>query len=325
MSKSEVVRVAIIQDAPVAFDLSATLEKTEQRLHDAADRGASLVVFPEAFLGGYPKGMTFGVRIGSRSSDGRDWFARYAESAVTRDGTALRRVQETVRKCGLHCVIGLVERSGGTLYCSAATIGPSGEILSWRRKLMPTALERVVWGAGDGSTLSVANSEIGRIGTAICWENYMPLLRMTLYSQDVQLYCTPTVDDRAVWTSTIQHIALEGRCFVLNACQYAERSDYPADYPIDESLDNSVALIRGGSCIVGPLGDFLVEPIRDRAATLIADCDLRQILRGKMDLDVTGHYSRPDIFQLRIRTEPLNSVIIDAESTKALRPNEGVQ
>ncbi len=168
---------------------------------------------------------------------------------------------QVVRECRVHCVMGLIERAAGTLYCVAATISPDGSILAWRRKLMPTALERVVWGQGDGSALHVTDSAVGRIGAVICWENYMPLLRMTLYSENVELYCTPTVDDRLVWTSTIQHIALEGRCFVINACQFAERSDFPPDYPLDPlpAVTSGDALISGGSCVIGPLGQFLVE------------------------------------------------------------------
>ncbi len=165
---------------------------------------------------------------------------------------------------------------------------------------MPTAAERLVWGFGDGSTRPVFDTSLGRIGGVICWENYMPMLRMAMYSKGIQFYCAPTADDRETWLSTVRHIAFEGRCFVLSRCQFARRRDYPDDYVTSFGDDPETVMMHGGSCIVGPLGDVLAEPDYSGETTLIADCDLDDIVRGKYDLDVTGHYARPDIFELRV-------------------------
>jgi nitrilase len=163
---------------------------------------------------------------------------------------------------------------------------------------MPTAMERLVWGYGDGSTLNVIDTELGRVGAVICWENYMPLLRTTMYAKGVQLYLAPTADDLDTWVATMRHIAKEGRCFVLSACQYLTRADCPDDYPIDATVGD--VLMRGGSCIVAPSGDLIVGPVYDTKEILYADIDLDDIVRGKYDLDVVGHYARPDIFALHV-------------------------
>ncbi|MHC5543777.1 nitrilase-related carbon-nitrogen hydrolase, partial [Singulisphaera rosea] len=177
------------------------------------------------------------------------------------------------------------------------------------RKLMPTAAERLVWGFGDGSTLPVLETSIGRLGAAICWENYMPLLRMHLYSKGVQLYCAPTADDRETWLATMRHVALEGRCFVLSCNQYALRSDYPEEYPAIQGNDPSTIMTRGGSCIIDPLGRILAGPAFDGPCILTADLDLDEIARGKYDFDVSGHYARPDVFQLVVDERPKRPVV----------------
>ena len=296
------VRAAVVQAAPVAFDREATLDRVEHWAAEAASAGAELVVFPEAFVGGYPKGADFGAVVGSRSPEGRDWFRRYHDSAVDVPGPATYRLGEIARDHGLHLVVGVIERMPGTLYCTALTFGPDGALLGGHRKVMPTAMERLIWGFGDGSTLDVIPTDIGRLGAVICWENYMPQLRLALYGQGVELYCAPTVDDRETWLPTMRHIAVEGRCFVLSAAQFSRRSDYPADYPVDVAPD--AVLIAGGSCIVDPFGQVLAGPARDGEAVLVADLDLDQIVRGKFDLDITGHYARPDIFRLLVNTNP---------------------
>jgi nitrilase len=208
-------------------------------------------------------------------------------------------------------VIGVIERDGGTLYCTVLFIGPDGALLGRHRKTMPTAMERLIWGFGDGSTLPVIETPVGRVGAVICWENYMPQLRLAMYGQGIQLYCAPTVDDRETWLPTMRHIALEGRCFVLAACQHATRADYPDDYPI--AIDDPAAvLIGGGSCIVDPLGRVLAGPARDGEAILTADLDLAEIDRAVFDLDVVGHYARPDLFRLEVDTRPRSAVTLTA-------------
>jgi nitrilase len=177
---------------------------------------------------------------------------------------------------------------------------PDGMLRGKHRKLMPTASERLVWGFGDGSTIPVLETSVGRVGAVICWENYMPLLRMAMYAKGIELYCAPTVDDRETWLPTMRHIALEGRCFVLSACQYLRRSDCPAAYDLAQAAEADAALIGGGSVIVNPLGQVLAGPHRDGEAVLTADLDLGDLARGKYDLDVTGHYARPDVFRLTV-------------------------
>jgi nitrilase len=305
-------RVAVVQAAPVGFDRDATMDRVAGLARDAAATGAHLAVFPEAFVSGYPKGADFGARVGQRTTEGRDWFRRYHESAVDIPGPDVDRLGTIARDNDLHLVVGVVERSGGTLYCTAVFIGPDGVLLGSHRKVMPTAMERIIWGFGDGSTLPVIQTPLGRIGAVICWESYMPQLRLAMYDQGIQLYCAPTVDDRETWLPTMRHIALEGRCFVLSACQFARRSDYPADYPVEADGPDAV-LIGGGSVIVDPLGQVLAGPARDGETILTADVDLDDIGRAKFDLDVVGHYARPDIFQMHVDRRPKHAVDWDAD------------
>lgn len=305
------LKAAVVQAAPILFDTPKTMEKLATLTRDAAGKGANLVVFPEAFVGGYPKGVDFGARLGSRSPEGREDFRRYYDSAIDVPGAEVARMGEIARDNNVHMVVGIIERDGGTLYCSTLTYAPSGALLYKHRKLMPTAMERLVWGFGDGSTIGVVNTPIGRIGSVICWENYMPLLRAAMYAQGVELYCAPTVDDRDAWLPTMRTIALEGRCFVISACQYLTRADGPAGYAPIQGDDPSTVLIRGGSCIVDPLGNVLVEPDFSGETIKIAEIDRRMIVRGKFDMDVVGHYARPDVFQLTVDTRPKSAVLFD--------------
>jgi nitrilase len=291
-------RVAVVQAAPVAFDVARTLLKVRALAADAARLGARLIVFPEAFVSAYPRGLGFGATVGSRTPEGREEFRRYWESAIDVPGPHVDQLADIARAGATVLVIGVVERSGGTLYCSVLFFGPDGGYLGKHRKLMPTGSERLVWGFGDGSTLPVVQTGIGRIGAVICWENYMPLLRAAMYAKGVEIYCAPTADARDTWLPTMQHIALEGRCFVLSANQFARRRDYPDDYDTAFGHDPDTVLSRGGSCIIGPLGQVLAGPDFAGEAILTADIDLDDIARGRLDFDAVGHYARPDVFRL---------------------------
>lgn len=302
------VRVAVVQAAPVMFDSRKSLEKLADLAADAGRQRAELVVFPEAFIAGYPKGHAFGVSVGVRSPEGRDEFRRLFESAIDVPGEAVDAIGKVARDNALHLVVGVIERDGGTLYCTALIFGSDGVLLGKHRKLMPTAMERVIWGTGDGSTLPVVPTNIGKIGAVICWENYMPLLRTAMYAQQIELYCAITVDDRNTWLPTVTHIALEGRCFVLSACQFLHRRDLPPGYPIERFAADQEVLIRGGSCIVGPLGQVLAGPRYGEECILTADLDRADLARGKFDFDVVGHYARPDVFRLEVNTQPMTSV-----------------
>ena len=308
MSQST-VRVAVVQAAPVSFDREFTLAKVRTLTRESAGRGAKLVVFPEAFVSAYPRGMSFGAVIGDRTPEGREWYRRYWESSIDVPGESVDVLAEIARENATFIVIGVIEREGGTLYCTALFFAPNGDYLGKHRKLMPTASERLVWGQGDGSTMPVFDTEIGKIGAAICWENMMPLYRTALDSKGVQIYVAPTADSRDTWISTMRHIALEGRCFVLSANQFARRSDYPKDYPSNFPSDPNAIVTRGGSCIVDPLGKVIAGPVYDEEVILTADIDLGDVVRGKFDFDVVGHYARPDVFQLQVNETPATVVI----------------
>jgi nitrilase len=298
------VRVAVVQAGSVLFDTPRTLDRLAALTAAAAGRGARLVVFPEAFVGGYPKGLGFGARMGSRTPEGREEFRQYFESAVEVPGPVTAAIGAVAREHGVHLVVGAVERAGSTLYCAALFIGPDGSLLTKHRKLVPTATERLVWGHGDGSTLPVIDTPAGKAGAVICWENYMPLLRTAMYAKGVEVYCAITVDDRDTWLPTMRHVALEGRCFVLSACQYLTRADCPADYAAGYGDDPGTVLIRGGSCIVGPLGLVLAGPVFGQEAVLTADLDPADIPRARFDFDPVGHYARPDVFKLLVNETP---------------------
>ena len=291
------VPVSVIQDAPYAFELDRTLDKVADLTAQAARTGARLVVFPEAFVGGYPKGADFGARVGMRSDPGREWFRRYFDGAIELQGVGGKRLGEIAAANTIDLMIGVIEREGGTLYCTAAHFGEDGALVNYHRKVMPTAMERLIWGFGDATTLDVAQREYGRVSAAICWENYMPRLRAHYFDQHVEIYCAPTVDDRDVWQATMRHVAVEGRCFVLAACQFARRSDFPDDYECIHGNDSETVLIRGGSVIIDPFGEVLAGPVFDTPAILHAELDFDQITRGKFDLDVSGHYARPDLWR----------------------------
>jgi nitrilase len=209
--------------------------------------------------------------------------------------------------------VGVIERdrdfSGGTLYCTLLYFGPDGRLLGKHRKLKPTAAERLIWGEGDGSTLTAVPTEFGTVGGLICWENYMPLARMAMYAKGVGIYLAPTADARDSWQATLRHIACEGRCFVLGCNQFVTKAMYPGDLVgVEDLADQPDVLCRGGSVIVGPLGDVLAGPLFGEEGILTADLDLGEIPRSRFDFDVVGHYARPDVFQLTVNDKPMPPV-----------------
>ena len=286
------MKAAVAQLGSRLFDTQASLERVGQACRTAASAGARLLVLPEALLGGYPKGMHFGATVGNRTDAGRDLFLRYSNAAVRCPGPETEALAGLARELDLHMVIGVIEAGGSTLYCSALVFTPQRGLAYKHRKLVPTASERLIWGQSDGSSIDVVDTDLGRIGVVICWENYMPLYRQHLYNQGVQLWCAPTVDPREMWQISMRHIAYEGRCFVLSACQHLTLDDW------DEDLREGAGTIAGGSLIVSPRGAVLAGPATGEAV-LCAEIDLDEIPRGKFDLDVAGHYSRPDVFEFR--------------------------
>jgi nitrilase len=301
-------KVAVVQMASSPNDAATTAQNAAARLREAAGQGAQLVVFPEALIGGYPKGASFGAPIGMRKPEGREAFARYHAAAIDLDGREVAALTEATTETGAFAVVGVIEREGATLYCTALYFDGAKGLVGKHRKLMPTAAERLIWGFGDGSTLPVFKTDFGTIGAVICWENYMPALRMHMYHQGVSLYCAPTADDRDTWLPTMQHIALEGRTFVLTACQYITRAAYGPDHESALGDDPATVMMRGGSAIISPLGRVLAGPDFSGETILYATLDPADILRAKYDFDVTGHYARPDVFSLTVDTRAKQSV-----------------
>ena len=306
-------RVAVVQAEPHFFDTPAAVGEVVAQTAVAAAGGARLVVFPEAYIGGYPWGLAFGTAVGGRSPEGRRVWQRYHEAAIEVPGAETRELARAAQEHGVWLAVGVVERdtthSGGTLFCTILYFSPDGQLVAKHRKLKPTAAERLIWGEGDGSTMPVIDTPMGRVGGLICWENYMPLARMAMYGKGVELYLAPTADARPRWQATLQHIALEGRCFVLGCNQYVTRGMYPADLETrDELLRWPEVLCRGGSAIYAPDGSCLAEPLFDSAGILYADLDPGEIVRGKFDFDVTGHYARPDVFHFGVDETPRSAV-----------------
>ncbi|CBQ73854.1 related to nitrilase [Sporisorium reilianum SRZ2] len=329
-STDEVI-LCCVQDSPVSFDLQASLDKLSKLAREAATKARAaasspttpiVVLFPEAFLSAYPRGLDFGAKIGHRTAEGRSWFARYHASSVPvcdTDGPEMTIIRNAAKDNGITLVVGVIERcdapetgkkrheygsnvagGAGTIYCTALTISETGEVLASHRKLMPTGTERLVWGQGDGQGIRVVPTRAGAVGSVICWENYMPLLRSAMYERGVEIYCAPTADSRPTWTSSMQHIAMEGRCYVISCNQFNTRSDFPQDYPALNDLKPDEVVTRGGSVIVGPLGDILAGPLFDEAGILVAKVNRSELIEAKMDFDVAGHYARNDVLRLQV-------------------------
>ncbi|KAI3450741.1 hypothetical protein Pfo_007406 [Paulownia fortunei] len=316
------IRATVVQAATVFYDTPATLDKAERLLAEAASYGSQLVVFPEAFIGGYPRGSTFGVTIGNRTAKGKEEFRKYHAAAIDVPGPEVDRLAAMAGKYKVYLVMGIIERDGYTLYCTVLFFDSQGHYLGKHRKVMPTALERIIWGFGDGSTIPVFETPIGKIGAAICWENRMPLLRTAMYAKGVEIYCAPTADSRDVWQASMTHIALEGGCFVLSANQFCRRKDYPPppEYVFtgtEEDLMPDSVVCAGGSVIISPSGTVLAGPNYEGEALISADLDLGEVVRAKFDFDVVGHYARPEVLGLVVKDHPMSPVSFTSESGKA--------
>src|SRR5690625_157471 len=275
-------KVAVVQAGSEVMDKEKGVQKTIRLIKEAAQQDAKIIVFPEAFIPAYPRGMSFGAVVGSRSDEGRKDFLAYWKNAIHVPGAETEIIKKAAKEAGAYVVIGVIEKdsesSQGTLYCTALFFSPDGGLLGKHRKLKPTGSERLIWGEGDGSTLPVFDTPYGKIGALICWENYMPLARATMYAKGVQIYIAPTADARDTWLASIRHIAAEGRCFVLSCNQYSTKDMYPEEIVSREEFkDASNELTRGGSCVVDPLGEYIVEPIFGEEKIAYADIDLDKI------------------------------------------------
>lgn len=290
-------KVAALQIGSDPQGTQKTLDNILKYEQQILDSNCQLLVMPEALLGGYPKGADFGARIGYRTPLGRKEYLAYWQQAIELDGPEVDKLCKLAQRTQTTIVIGVIERDGTTLYCTSLYISEQGELVGKHRKLMPTASERLVWGLGDGSTLSVVDTTVGRIGGAICWENYMPLLRASMYAKGVQVWCASTVDDREIWQASMRHIAYEGRMFLVSACQHQLS---PSEQGLSTEWPDEQVLIRGGSVIISPMGEVLAGPIYDQDTLICAEINLEEIVEARYDLDTVGHYARNDIFQLHV-------------------------
>jgi len=308
------VRVAVVQAAPVLFDREKTIQKAVSLTGEAAKSGAKIVLFPEAFVPAYPRGLSFGMVVGSRTPEGRRTWERYWRNSIDIPSPDTDLLCEAARENEVYLVVGVMEKdtefSGKTLFCTLLYISPDGRILGKHRKLKPTGAERLIWGEGDGSTLFAFNTEYGKVGGLICWENYMPLARMAMYGKGVEIYLAPTADQRDTWQATLTHVACEGRCFVLGCNQYVTKDMYPPDLAgVEQLAGQPDVMCRGGSVIISPFGEALVGPLYGKEGILYADLDLSEVTRSKLDFDAVGHYARADVFHLEVnerKAEPVS-------------------
>lgn len=299
-------KIGCIQATPSIFNKQKTIDIAEEWIKRAATEGLKLVVFPESFIPAYPAGLGFGTVVGSRTEAGRDQFREYWENSVDVPGPETQALSDLAKKHAIYIVMGVTERDSvsKTLYCTLLYFSPVSGLMGKHRKLKPTAAERLVWGDGDSSTLSTFDTEIGKLGGLICWENYMPLARMAMYQKGVELYVAPTADARDSWNSTMIHIAREGRCYVIGCNQIIRKSDYPEHLRKELADDRPELLSRGGSVIVSPMGEVLAGPLYGEEELLIAEVNEEELIRSKMDFDVIGHYSREDVFKFEVPGQP---------------------
>ena len=310
--------VAVVQQPPVLLDARATLEEAVRYLHQAADAGARLVVFPETYVPGYPVWIW-------RLQPERDHqltseiFAQLVENSINLATDDLRPLREAAAQREVVCVCGVHERDGAfsraTIYNTVVTIGASGQILNRHRKLMPTNPERMVWGQGDASGLRVVDTEVGRVGSLICWENYIPLARFALYAQGVEVYIAPTWDSDETWLASMRHIAAEGRCWVIGAGSSMRAADVPAGFPGRAQLfsDDDEWINPGDSAVFAPGGELVAGPLHEEHGMLLAVIDANRAAAAHRTLDVAGHYARSDIFRLTINRGQVRPVEFEGE------------
>lgn len=292
-------RIGLVQAEPVLFDKKASLEKALGYINEAAENGAELIVFPELFIPGYPVGMNFGFSVGKRTEPGREDWKRYYDASVVAGGEEFRQLAEAAKNTGTFISIGFSERDavGGTLYNSNAIFEPDGSY-KVHRKLKPTGSERLVWGDADKHFFPVTDTPWGPVGSLICWESYMPLARVALYQKGITIYISPNTNDNPEWQATIQHIAIEGKCYFVNADMIIRKDSYPDDLRAEEINNLPYWVCRGGSCIIDPFGHYVTDPVWDEETVIYADLDMELPASCKMEHDAVGHYARPDVLKL---------------------------
>ncbi len=291
--------ICIVQATPVLFDIEQTIQKVEEWINKASRYKPDLFVFPEAFIPGYPRGLTFGTKVGDRSDEGREVWLKLWENSISVPGTYTEQLGQIAKTANSWLVIGVIERGGsGSLYCTLLYFDSEGNLAGKHRKLKPTAAERIIWAEGNGDDLEVYSTSFGNIGGLICWENYMPLARTYLYKKGIQIYLAPTADQREGWQHSLKHIALEGRCFVIGCNQYVERKNYPELAGEDYSKFPEV-MCKGGSVVIDPLGNTIAGPLWDKQGILTVELNMSLIAKSRLDFDPVGHYARDDVFELK--------------------------
>lgn len=306
-------KVAVVQKSPVFMDKTRTIELAVDCIQSAAEQGAELVVFSETFIPGYPAWL-WRLRPGTDWNTNEALYKRLINNSVDVRSSDLQPLYDAAKNYQVTVTCGINERDSalgsGTIYNSYITIGSDGKLLNVHRKLMPTNPERMVWGFGDASGLKVIDTNAGKIGALLCWENYMPLSRYALYAQGIELYIAPTYDSGEGWIGTLQHIAREGRCYVIGCGNLLQGRNIPDDLPEKDQLypDANEWVNPGDSVIIAPGGSIMAGPLNQEDGILFADIDLDAVATAKRALDVTGHYARPDIFNLQVNNQPQSPV-----------------
>lgn len=301
----KIVKVGVVQATPALFDIAKTVEIVCEWIEKGKNSGCELLLFPESFIPCYPRGLTFDAVIGRRTEHGREVWLDYWQNSLEASSEYVKIISQAIKDAGIMVALGVTEkeRLGGSLHCSLLYFGKDGALLGKHRKLKPTGLERYIWAESDGSTLTTFDTDLGRIGGLICWENYMPLARMSMYNKGVEIYLAPTADSRESWQASMMHIALEGRCFVLASNQFVKKSDYPERYQLELTGEPDI-MCAGGSVIISPMGEIIAGPLWNEEGLLTAELDFTVLAKSKMDFDCIGHYSRPDVFEFSVNKQP---------------------
>jgi nitrilase len=316
--------MAVVQASPLFMEREATIDKACRLILEAAGNGAKTVLFPEAFVPGYPDWI-WNVPAGQMGLH-QQLYAKLLEQSVTIPGKATDRLCTAARQGGIYVIIGINERnsgaSGGSLYNTLLYIDPQGNIMGKHQKLVPTAPERTVWAYGDPSGVKVFETPLCKVGGLTCWENYMPLVRYSLYAQGIELYLAPTYDEGEVWQASMRHIAREGRTYVIGCCMVSRKEDIIARCPELAPYYESAGewINTGNSIIVDPNGEIIAGPLHEEEGILYAEMDLKMLHGSKWNLDVAGHYARPDAFELTIRRDPMP--IVSFKATPVLIEDE---
>jgi nitrilase len=294
---------ACVQVEPAIFDRAGTIDRVAERTAEAAAEGAQLVVFPETFVPAYPSSVWAKALAGWAEPGAKEAFALLHRESLELPSADADRLAAIAREHGVWLVVGVNEADParpGTLYNALLYWSPAGELALHHRKLVPTNHERLVWGQGDGRGLRALETPLGRIGGLICWENYMPLARFSLYESGVELYVASTADDGDRWQATLTHIALESRAFVIAPCHFQRAGSYPEDFPLRALLEGRDLLGRGGSAILAPDGSYLAGPLYDEEGILYAELDPDVLVQARQRFDAAGHYHRPDVLKLTV-------------------------